>query len=85
MKGEKFGNALRIKVLILVIKLIILAFTLASPLAPAPNAGSVTEEADHPMRARKRSSERIAMALMRSTETGMWCQSTPGGEREGGI
>lgn len=68
-------NVLRIKVLILVIKLIILAFTLASPPAPAPNAGSVAEEADHPIRARKRSSERMAMALIRSTAAGTRRQS----------
>jgi hypothetical protein len=55
----------------LVIKFIILAFTLASPSpAPAPKAGSAAEDADQPMRARKRSSERMAMALMRRTETG---------------
>ncbi len=53
----------------LVIKLMIFALTLWSAPAPAPNAGSVAEEADHPMRARKRSSERMATALMRRMET----------------
>jgi hypothetical protein len=71
-------NILRISVLILVIRLIIFALTLASPPdappAPAPKAGSVTDDADQPMRARKRSSERIAMAFMRRMDTVCVCE-----------
>lgn len=56
-----------INVRTLVIKFINLLFTLASPPFPVPNAGSDTLF-DHPTRARKRSSERIAMAFTRRTE-----------------
>ena len=69
-KRNEGTNSLRISVLMLVIKFIILTFTLASPPpAPAPKAGSVTEDVDQPIRARKRSSERMAMAFIRRTET----------------
>jgi len=53
----------------LAIRFTIFDFTLVSPPAPLPNAGSEAEDADHPMRARKRSSERIAIALVTRTMT----------------
>lgn len=63
------GNILLINVLTLAIRFIIFDFTLASPAAPDPKAGSAGADDDHPTRARKRSSERIAMALVTRTMT----------------
>lgn len=51
----------------LAMRLMILALTLESVLWP--KAGSY-EDDERPMRARKRSSDRMAMALMSKTETG---------------
>jgi hypothetical protein len=62
-------HILLINVRTLAIRFTILLFTLASPPGPAPNAGSEAEEADQPMRARKRSSERMAMAFVTRTMT----------------
>jgi hypothetical protein len=68
--GKEHGHLLRIKVLTLVIRLIIFALMLMSTAVapPAPNAGSVPVLLQ-PMRARKRSSERMAMAFVRRTVT----------------
>lgn len=62
---------LLINVLTELIKFIILLLTLASWPGPPPNEGSDCWEEPQPMRARKRSSERIAMAFTRRTETEM--------------
>ena len=50
----------------------ILAFTLVGSLGfPPPKDGSTKEEPDQPMRARKRSSDRMAIALTRRIDTGI--------------
>jgi hypothetical protein len=64
---------LLIKVLTELIKLIIFALTLASCIPPPePKEGSEAAEEPQPMRARKRSSLRIAIELTRRTETKKW-------------
>lgn len=50
-------------------RFIIFDFMLVLSWAPAPKAGSGEEVDAIPIRARKRSSERIAMAFTRRTET----------------
>jgi hypothetical protein len=64
---------LLIKVLTELIKLIIFALTLASCIPPPePKEGSEAAEEPQPMRARKRSSLRIAIELTKRTETKKW-------------
>lgn len=62
-------NLLLINVRTLAIRFIIFDFTLASPATPVPKAGSDGADEDQPMRARKRSSERMAMAFVTRTMT----------------
>lgn len=63
---------LLISVLTLAIRLITLDLMLCASCGDAPNAGSLADVLPQPIRARKRSSLRIAMAFTRRMETVRW-------------